>query len=104
MTEEWWWDHWENIVYFGDPDLRVYTPNAPFDRPVPITSSVVMEGHAVMGATEHPAAMGGSGGWALVQWVGVLVLAVEVGRFALHRGYLRPITERIPTKGRRASV
>ena len=104
VTEEWWWDHWENIVYFGDPDLRVYTPNAPFDRPVPITSSVVIEGHAVMGATEHPAAMGGSTGWALVQWIGALVLAVEAGRFALHRGYLRPITERIPHKGRQASA
>ncbi len=88
VTEEWWWDHWENIVFFGDPDLRVYTPNAPFARPVVVTSALVVEGHAIMSASEHPAAMGGSGGWVLVQWLGVLLLAGEAFRYADRHGYL----------------
>ena len=96
VTEEWWWDHWENIVYFGDPDLRIYTPNDPIPRPTVVTYNKVVGGHAVMAATEHPEALGGSTGWSLVFWVGVLLLAAEGTRWALRRGYLRPITDRLP--------
>ncbi len=104
VTQEWWWDHWENIVYFGDPDLRIYTPNDPIPRPVVLTSSDVIGGHAIMGATEHPATLGGSAGWTVIQWMGVLMLAVEGGRFAHKRGYLRPITERMRARGGEASA
>jgi hypothetical protein len=88
VTGEWWWDHWENIVFFGDPDLRVYTPNDPFPRPIAMTQSLVVEGHAVMGAEDHPGSIGGSGGWALVQVIGVLLLVAEGFRYALRQGYL----------------
>jgi hypothetical protein len=98
VTEEWWWDHWENIIYFGDPDLRIYTPNDPFMRPIPVTANKVVEGHAVMAARDHPAALSGSTGWAMVQWVGVILLVAEATRFALKRGYLRPLTKRVATK------
>jgi len=104
VTQDWWWDHWENIVYFGDPDLRVYTPNDPFPRPMVITSERVVEGHAVMSASEHPEALGGSAGWALVQWVGVLLLAAEGTRWALRRGYLRTLTDRLAPRRSKASA
>jgi hypothetical protein len=100
VTEEWWWDHWENIVFFGDPDLRIYTPNDPFPRPMVVTSNKVIGGHSLMAAKEHPEALGGSGGWSFLFWVGVLLLAAEGTRWALKRGYLRPITERV-SRGQR---
>jgi hypothetical protein len=104
VTEEWWWDHWENIVYFGDPDLRIYTPNDPIPRPTVITSNKVVGGHAVMAAKEHPEALGGTAGWSFLFWVGVLLLAAEGTRWALKRGYLRPVTERIPSRRSRTSA
>jgi len=104
VTEEWWWDHWENIVYFGDPDLRIYTPNDPFDRTTPVTSNKVIEGHAVMAATEHPEALGSTAGWSMVFWVGVLLLAAEGTRWALKRGYLRSVTDRMSARRSKASA
>jgi hypothetical protein len=104
VTEEWWWDHWENIVYFGDPDLRVYTPNDPFPRPVVVTSNKVIDGHAVLAANDHPEAFGGTGGWSVVMWVGIFLLATEGTRWALKRGYLRPITDRVSTMRNKVSA
>ncbi len=104
VTEEWWWDHWENIVYFGDPDLRIYTPNDPFARPMVVTSNKVVEGHAVMAAQEHPEAFGGTGGWSLVMWVGIFLLAAEGTRWALKRGYLKRLTDRVARKRSKVTV
>lgn len=101
VTEEFWWDHWENIVFFGDPDIRVYTPNDPFPRPVAEQSDLVIEGHSLMGAGDHPDAIGGSGGWAAIQWVGALLLAAEGLRFARRRGYLASLGQRLrPARAR----
>ncbi len=33
LTEGWWWDTYENIVYYGDPNLRVYSGAFPWPRP-----------------------------------------------------------------------
>jgi len=33
LSEGWWWDIMENVVYYGDPGLRVYAPAYPWDRP-----------------------------------------------------------------------
>jgi hypothetical protein len=99
VTEEFWWDHWENIVFFGDPDIRVYTPNDPFPRPMAEQSNLVIEGHSLMGAGDHPSSISGSAGWAAIQWVGVLLLAAEGFRFARNRGYIRSIGLRIRPAG-----
>jgi hypothetical protein len=104
VTQEWWWDHWENIVYFGDPDLRIYTPNDPFPRPMVVTGNKVIGGHAVLAAEEHPEAFGGTGGWSFVLWVGILLLAAEGTRWALKRGYLRPFTDRMSARRSKVSA
>jgi len=33
LTGQWWWDILENVVYFGDPNLRVYVPKYGWERP-----------------------------------------------------------------------
>ncbi len=53
LTEQWWWDIFENVVYFGDPDLRVYTPEYHWERPVSVSLDSDVDGH-VSEATSHP--------------------------------------------------
>jgi hypothetical protein len=65
---QWWWDDAENVVYFGDPDLRMYVPiqdyatiegnNWDKDDVNPISRSEMREinGHTPFGAVNHPKA------------------------------------------------
>ena len=54
LTEQWWWDIFENVVYFGDPDLRVFTPEHSWDEPVAVNlTDSTIGGHGV-GVTSHP--------------------------------------------------
>ncbi len=57
LTGQWWWDIFENVVYFGDPDLRVYSPKYSWDEPDPLAAGAVIEGHSPFGATGHPHAI-----------------------------------------------
>ncbi len=77
ITQDWFWDHWENIVFFGEPDMRMYTPYAPIPRPEVLGENVVLDGHAVMSASSHPANLSASGAWVVLASVGAVMLAVE---------------------------
>jgi hypothetical protein len=57
LTESWWWDIYENVVYYGDPDLRVFTPMHKWERPTILKIGKVIEGHAPFGAASHPYAI-----------------------------------------------
>jgi hypothetical protein len=64
LIDQWWWDLNENVLYFGDPDLRVYTPNTEYSdnnfwtkedtNPVEYNPEFNIHGHAVFGARSHP--------------------------------------------------
>ncbi len=54
LTKQWWWDIKENLCYFGDPDLKVYTPLHSWDKPDAIESYEIIGGHAIFGATSYP--------------------------------------------------
>jgi hypothetical protein len=54
LTESWWWDIFENVVYFGDPDLRVYTPMHEWERPKILKVGIEIAGHQPSGAKSHP--------------------------------------------------
>ena len=47
LTGQWWWDILENVVYFGDPNLRVYVPKYGWDRPESLDYSkrLWLDGH-----------------------------------------------------------
>ncbi len=65
-----WWDLWENIVYTGDPNLRVFVPNTEYTDyqngreanyweqkdTVPLTykAALNIDGHTPFGATSYP--------------------------------------------------
>ena len=51
LTGQWWWDVLENVVYFGDPDLRVFVPEHSWERPVSLDYSkkIWLDGHTPFG-------------------------------------------------------
>ncbi len=61
---QWWWDIMENVVLFGDPDLRVWVPGQQYSsknhweqtdvEPLEYRQQMAVDGHALYGATEHP--------------------------------------------------
>ncbi len=60
---QWWWDNMENVVLFGDPDLRVWVPNTEYssnnywekDEVQPLQyGEFDVDGHMLYGSTHHP--------------------------------------------------
>jgi len=61
---QWWWDVWENVELFGDPDLRVYVPGTDYSdknyweksdvKALKYDSKTNINGHMPFGATSHP--------------------------------------------------
>ena len=74
LTNQWWWDIFENVVYYGDPDLRVFSPEYAWEQPAFHDGSDV-GGHAVNGADEHPNEIETNTGKLLFPIVVVVVIA-----------------------------
>lgn len=60
LTGQWWWDIYENVIYFGDPKLKAWSPNpaSVWDEPAPLKAGTSVGGHDPFGAGSHPAAIG----------------------------------------------
>ncbi|MGA1819472.1 MAG: hypothetical protein ACMUHU_00535 [Thermoplasmatota archaeon] len=54
LVDGWWWDIFENLVYYGDPDLKVYSPKNDWPEPASLEKGTVIGGHAPFGAKDHP--------------------------------------------------
>jgi len=61
---QWWWDTAENVVYYGDPDLRVYVPGTDYSNAnyweeddtdaLRYDEELSINGHMPFGAVDHP--------------------------------------------------
>ena len=59
---QWWWDMMENVVLYGDPDLRVWVPSTEYsdknhwDEPESLVyaKNLSINGHMPFGATSYP--------------------------------------------------
>ncbi|HEC94400.1 MAG TPA: hypothetical protein ENI45_00360 [Thermoplasmatales archaeon] len=63
---QWWWDLWENVCLFGDPDLRIWVPSTEYSdanhweredvQPLRYDGSnnLYVDGHMLYGATSYP--------------------------------------------------
>jgi hypothetical protein len=61
---QWWWDTWENVELFGDPDLRVYVPGTEYSdenyweksdvKQLNYDPETNINGHMPFGATSYP--------------------------------------------------
>ncbi len=62
LVGQWWWDIWENVCLFGDPNLRVYVPSTEFsdennwEKPnlLSYEETLNLNGHMPFGATSYP--------------------------------------------------
>jgi len=75
LEDQWWWDIFENVIYYGDPGLRMWSPEYSWEEPAVVDSSVSIEGHAVNVAGEHPNSIFETG-WILGLFLLVIVIAV----------------------------
>ena len=63
----WWWDTAENVLYYGDPNLRMFVPSTEYSdanhweredvKPLRYDSKASIEGHMLYGATSYPHAL-----------------------------------------------
>jgi len=61
---QWWWDTAESVVYFGDPELRIFVPSTDYSdnnnwdkedtNSIRYDSELDLEGHMPFGATDYP--------------------------------------------------
>jgi len=62
VVGQWWWDKWENVELFGDPQLRVFVPSKEYsdenswDEPELLSydDELNINGHMPFGATDYP--------------------------------------------------
>jgi hypothetical protein len=54
LVEQWWWDIYENVIFYGDPDMMVFTPVNAWEEPEPLWDGETIGGHAPFGAPDHP--------------------------------------------------
>jgi hypothetical protein len=62
LVGQWWWDIWENVCLFGDPNLRVFVPSTDYsdnnnwEKPdlLSYEETLNINGHMPFGATSYP--------------------------------------------------
>ena len=59
---QWWWDDAENVIFFGDPDIRIFVPSTEYsdlnnwEKPNALTfeDDLSVDGHIPFGANSYP--------------------------------------------------
>jgi hypothetical protein len=64
LVGQWWWDKWENVELFGDPELRVFVPGVQYSddnnwqkedtTSLRYDAELAVDGHMPFGATSYP--------------------------------------------------
>ncbi len=97
LIDGWWWDIFENLVYYGDPDLTVFSPVHRWEEPDHLEKGAVIDGHSPYGAGDHPRAVGNGLIWdiaALLALSGLVAAGVYVA-IRYRRGQPIPLLNRI---------
>lgn len=84
----WWWDRWENVELFGDPDLRVFVPGTDYSdanhweqedtKSLRFDEDVSIGGHMPFGATSYPHEKEPMTFWQQYLWIIVALAAVVI--------------------------
>ncbi|MBN1390356.1 MAG: hypothetical protein JXA22_06920 [Candidatus Thermoplasmatota archaeon] len=101
LVDGWWWDIFENLVYFGDPDLKVYSPKNDWPEPTSLQKGTVIQGHSPFGSRDHPNATNTGIVWDIMAFL-VIAGLVGAGAYVFYmqrRGqeipFLRKITNKV---------
>ena len=88
LTGGWWWDIFENLVYYGDPDIRVWTPIEEYtwDEPEPLPATLVVNSHSSFGARSHNYAINDTSYFEAGSLALVIVIAIVAG-FVIFKRY-----------------
>jgi hypothetical protein len=78
LTGQWWWDIYENVIYFGDPKIKAWSPNNAWAEPTPLKAGASVDGHDPFGAGSHPSAIGSTLAWEIALYSSVAVVAAVV--------------------------
>jgi len=84
LIDGWWWDIFENLVYYGDPDLKVYSPVNAWAEPASLQKGSIIDGHAPFGADDHPNATNAGLIWDIIFFT-VLVGLIGSGAYLFYR-------------------
>jgi hypothetical protein len=79
---QWWWDDAEGVVYFGDPDLRVYVPDTKYSemnnwekpKSLEYDEGFMVKGHTPFGATSYPHEMSPQ----MDLWIYLIIIIVVI--------------------------
>jgi hypothetical protein len=100
LVDGWWWDIFENLVYYGDPDLKVFSPKHAWSEPDHLEKGAVIDGHSPYGAGNHPNAIGSGLIWdiaALLVIVGLISVGAYIA-FRYRRGEPIPFLDKLLKK------
>lgn len=86
LMESWWWDIFENVVYFGDPDIRVFTPEHNWERPKLLRQGAVIAGHAPSGVKSHPYEIADTTMQEAGLYAGIVIIPLVIGFVYIKRG------------------
>ena len=90
LVDGWWWDIFENLVYYGDPDLIMYTPNNAWSKPVALPAGTTINGHCFSGAASHPYSIGAISTTWIVIFVLLLVGVIAAAIYIIRRRWSAP--------------
>ena len=84
---QWWWDSAENVVYFGDPDLRMYVPDNDYsdantwERPQALVydPEIEIDGHMPYGSTSYPHKMESRTFFEKIIWFVAAIIIILIG-------------------------
>jgi hypothetical protein len=54
LVQQWWWDIFENVVFYGDPALNVFMPIRAWEKPPAMPFGMMIGGHTPDGTASHP--------------------------------------------------
>jgi len=85
---QWWWDLSENVIYFGDPDLRMYVPSTEYSdanhwekkdtTSLAYDAEVSIDGHMPFGVTSYPNEKKPLTFWQQYLWVIIALIIIVI--------------------------
>jgi len=89
LTNSWWWDVWENVCFYGDPNLRVFVPGTEYSddnyweqedtTPLRYDAELAVDGHMPFGATNYPHAKEPVSFWhQYMLWIIVAIILIAM--------------------------
>ncbi|UCF12194.1 MAG: hypothetical protein JSW06_09150 [Thermoplasmatales archaeon] len=88
LVGQFWWDVWENVCLFGDPNLRVFVPDTKYSeanywerediKPLRYDKNISINGHMPFGADRHPNAREPSSVIGLITWIVIIIAILSV--------------------------